>query len=234
MKKFRFRSFLAGVLVTLMAVFVVIPAVAAYAKKTIDIYTGVNIYVDDKLIQPKDEQGNPVEPFIYDGTTYLPIRAISTALGKPIAWEGKTQSVYVGKHESTEPAVMLVDLDYYSGTSLVRTAASDQDNMGDTHYNCIVDYLWERSYQLNGQYTKLTGTLYQRYENRSRDVAKGTHFEIYGDGKLLFSESFSQATTGYHAKLIDVDLTGVMELRIVSRPGWFNEGLAFGDCGLYT
>lgn len=58
-------------------------------------YTGITINIDNTIINPKDVNGNIVEPFIIDGTTYLPVRAISEALGKNVTWNGETYSVYI-------------------------------------------------------------------------------------------------------------------------------------------
>ncbi len=41
-------------------------------KRTITVYSGVDIYVDDARLDARDANGNPVEVFIYNGTTYLP------------------------------------------------------------------------------------------------------------------------------------------------------------------
>jgi len=61
------------------------------------LYSNINIYVDGVAVKPKDTIGNAVEPFIYNGTTYLPVRAVGSAFGKTVDWDGATQSVYVGK-----------------------------------------------------------------------------------------------------------------------------------------
>ncbi|NLD49657.1 MAG: cell wall-binding protein, partial [Clostridiaceae bacterium] len=50
------------------------------------VYDNIKIYVDGILIHPRDGNGNSVEPFIYNGTTYLPVRAVSEALGKKVTW----------------------------------------------------------------------------------------------------------------------------------------------------
>ena len=60
-------------------------------------YNGIKIYVDGDKITPKDGNGKIVDPFIYDGTTYLPVRAVSEALGKQVAWDDKSNSVYIGQ-----------------------------------------------------------------------------------------------------------------------------------------
>ena len=40
-------------------------------------YNNIKIYINGAEIVPKDANGNTVEPFTMDGTTYLPVRAIS-------------------------------------------------------------------------------------------------------------------------------------------------------------
>ena len=67
------------------------------------MYSDVKIYIDEKKIDPKDANGNTVEPFICDGTTYLPVRAVGEAFGKVVAWDGSTNSVYVGLSPDDSP-----------------------------------------------------------------------------------------------------------------------------------
>lgn len=56
-------------------------------------YRGISIVVNDTKIVPQDANGNPVEPFIMDGTTFLPVRAIAGALGLYVDWDGATNTV---------------------------------------------------------------------------------------------------------------------------------------------
>lgn len=220
--------FISGVLTALLVMSLASPAVAALAGKMIQVYTGVNVYVDDVLIQPKDANGNPVEVFVYNGTTYLPIRAIGNALGKTVQWDAKTSSAYVGKHSSDQPAVWLKDLDYYYGDGN-RWSIKDQmkDNLGNVHEKVItVEYgSGSRVYKLNGQYTMISGTLFQDYALRFMD-SEG-RLEIYGDGKLLYSATMAG---GRDPLDFTVDLTGVLELKVNYKGAY--TGLA--DCGLWT
>ena len=68
---------------------------AAYEKKVNINYRGIKIYLDGKEIVPCDGEGNTVEPFIMSssGTTYLPLRAISQALGLNVQWNGDANTV---------------------------------------------------------------------------------------------------------------------------------------------
>lgn len=240
MKKTRtVRTFLAGVLVTLLVVAMIPPALAA-AGKTITVYPGISVYIDDQKLEPKDANGKPVEVFTYNGTTYLPVRAIAEALGKNVQWDGKTQSVYLGQHgAASTPTVWLTQMDHFAGDETVRTADKDQDNTGVTRYNCFTKN-FDRTYLLNGQYSRLSGVLYQRYERRS-DSTSGpdSYLEIYGDGELLYSKTFEYGTTGIMPIPFDLDVSGVLRLQVKLRSysDWWGstnyDVLGLGDVGLW-
>lgn len=59
------------------------------------LYNDIQISVDGKTIIPTDANGKVVEPFVIDGTTYLPIYAISEALGCTITWNGATNTASI-------------------------------------------------------------------------------------------------------------------------------------------
>ncbi len=70
---------------------------ASNAARTIEVqYMDIKLVVDGVQVTPKDANGTVVEPFIYNGTTYLPVRAVGAALGKEVDWEGNTKTVYIG------------------------------------------------------------------------------------------------------------------------------------------
>lgn len=67
-------------------------------------YSGIQITLDGQKIEPKDANGTTVEPFIVDGTTYLPVRALSNALGLDVSWDQATQTVILkSKQQQTAP-----------------------------------------------------------------------------------------------------------------------------------
>ena len=55
----------------------------------------IKIVINGALTEPKDVNGKVVNPFLIDGTTYVPIRAITEALGKKIDWDGETKTIYI-------------------------------------------------------------------------------------------------------------------------------------------
>lgn len=95
-------GFIAGVIACTMLAFG-IPALADSVSKTAEIYyKDIKIYIDGSEVVPKDANGKVVEPFIMDGTTYLPVRAISSALGLQVEWDAATNSAKLCTEEYAE------------------------------------------------------------------------------------------------------------------------------------
>lgn len=87
------KSFIAGMLTMALLFGLVGSAYAAYQQQATLNYSGINIFMDGELVIPTDANGDVVEPFTIDGTTYLPVRAISNALGLDVSWDGKNNAV---------------------------------------------------------------------------------------------------------------------------------------------
>ena len=97
MLKEKIKSFILGAITATLLV-----SAFSVFSETIDktitaTYRDIKIYIEGILIEPKDANGNTVEPFIYGGTTYLPVRAISEAFGHDITWDGETSSIYINE-----------------------------------------------------------------------------------------------------------------------------------------
>ena len=76
---------------------VVVPSSASTTRKetaTLN-YRDIQISINGKHMQPYDGSGNVVEPFIVDGTTYLPVRAVSTMFGFDVSWDDNTSTVSI-------------------------------------------------------------------------------------------------------------------------------------------
>lgn len=229
-------SFLMGVLTTLLVVCLVTPAMAV-AMKTIQVFTGVKIYIDDKELIPKDPNGNQVDVFIYDGTTYLPVRAVSEAVGKAVQWDGATRSVYLGRHNSDTPAAYLNELDYFNQSVTWVTDQMTKDNLGIDHTHSIQSpnaSYGDITYKLNGMYSRLTGSFYLQYF--WRDYPYRATMIIYGDGRELWRGTVDPSTEPID---IDIDITGVLELKLEqpkeSDSGyWAGYAGALGDVALWS
>ena len=89
----KWRSFLSGCLVTLLAVGLIGTAAATVGRRTVEVdYNNIKVTLDGQQVALVDANGSPVEPFAINGTTYLPIRAVATALGLDISWDATTST----------------------------------------------------------------------------------------------------------------------------------------------
>ena len=62
---------------------------------------------DIKIIVDGKQLSTSAEPFIYNGTTYLPVRAVGEAVGKEVAWDNDTKTVTL----TTPPPTIEADRD---------------------------------------------------------------------------------------------------------------------------
>lgn len=72
-------------------------SIVAYASngsvtKTL-FYNNIKVTLNGKEVALKDANGNIVEPFIIDGTTYLPVRGVAGALNLDVDWDSATNTV---------------------------------------------------------------------------------------------------------------------------------------------
>lgn len=101
-------------------------AFAQSIEKTITaVYNNIKIIVNGEEITPTDANGNVVEPFIADGTTYLPVRALANALGQEVFWDGDTNSVYIGEMPEKEEAPETEAAEAYSVNNEILNKFSD-------------------------------------------------------------------------------------------------------------
>ena len=92
--KQKLQGIIAGTLIGSM--FTAGVAFAKSGTETLEVvYDNIKIVIDGRQCDPKDADGVSVEPFIYNGTTYLPARAVAEALGKNVSWDGEQSTVKI-------------------------------------------------------------------------------------------------------------------------------------------
>lgn len=115
-----------GLLTLLLTLALAGVAYATVGQKpaTLD-YTDIKISLNGTEIVPKDVNGNAVEPFAIEGTTYLPVRAVADALGLEVGWDQDTKTVILSTKSDSEDALpsdtLIMDSNgvqvYYRGIS---------------------------------------------------------------------------------------------------------------------
>ena len=79
----------------MMAVFVTSTAAATAYKRSITAEYGIKVEIDGQQTVLTDANGKTVEPFTYNGTTYVPIRAVAENLGCYVGYDASTQTAIV-------------------------------------------------------------------------------------------------------------------------------------------
>lgn len=195
----------AGIGIVLL-VSLMIPAYAA-AGKMIEVFTDVSIYINGIKLNPTDANGNPVETFIYNGTTYVPLRAVSEGLGENVQWDGATRSVYIGNTPGSTTYLMDVcppyETAYYKAP--VHFAMAGKEYYNGFYLSSGKGYAYINT---NGFFDNLSFTM-------GHVDGTGTHertVEIYLDGKLSYEYEVSG---DMYPQDISIPITGVMQVKIV-------------------
>lgn len=82
-------------IILMFALFLTTSYAANTYRKTIAVTSGVNVEFNNEAIDMTDANGKAVEAFIYNGTTYVPIRAVSNAFGADIGYDRNTQTISI-------------------------------------------------------------------------------------------------------------------------------------------
>ncbi len=225
-------------------------------------YNNIKIYIDGGEIVPKDANGNTVEPFTMNGTTYLPVRAISNAFGKDVEWDGATQSVYIGKRDQTKPDNYLDRIQYSdykekyvsSWMSVINGNINDYNEKiytngllfcsnydatigGVTDYDDKDDALIEVAYPLNSYYSSLKGkiVLPKSYEltTGSKDKCYTSATDVWFYGDNRLLYKATGVTNSMPFN-IDINIKGVNQLAIkIKTTSTGGHCIALTDLALY-
>lgn len=204
---YRIRDFLAGAIAMMLIVGLSLPVKAALTDKTINVRSGVSIYVDGVKLNPKDVNGNSVETFIYNGTTYVPARALSECLGKNVSYDGSTQSVYIGT--ASGDARYLLDVCPPYQTKNYKASATITMS-GKKYANGFI-FDWNNGFalfNLNGQYDFLSFDV--GHVDSSVSMRDAT-INIYLDGNLTDSIAVDAEDLVRH---VEIPLDGALQMKM--------------------
>lgn len=79
-----------------------------------------NIMIDGEALLCYDANGVLVEPFVYEGTTYVPVRAIATAFDTTVSWDQETKTVHLGEAGGTPELNEEINI-FYNGKEFICT-----------------------------------------------------------------------------------------------------------------
>jgi hypothetical protein len=208
----------------------ILSATVAYAQDS----SQIEIYYNDLKYMFDGVQKKPVvnQGFIHNGTTYVPLRFITEALGKEVSWDGDHDTIWIGKKQGETALLSGMDYARVDGAARNEYLTFDKWNAKDDHKHTYGSelkiagnvyshgmgiYLGAHSmgwgsvdYNLKGNYKQIYGYLgiddYYKNSNAQGIV------HIYGDGKELYTSPSLRG--GDEPLRIDVDISNVLKLRI--------------------
>ena len=226
------RGFIAGFITCALLCVLVMNVFAAPIEKVITAtYNSIKIVVDGKEIKPTDANGNTTEPFIYNGTTYLPVRAVANAFEKAVYWDGSAYTVYLGTMDGKleYPSLRLEDV-VSIGRELTKTKTpiDNYENIYDTAFYYTG---WSGYYHtlLNKKYSRFRMIAFIEKGDTTAGIAD---FRIELDGKIIYISPEIDKTTS--PIKIDIDITGGNEFKIICTDVKGNGPyIHFGNAGFY-
>ncbi len=217
----------------LLAMVFSLPALAKEAVEPIQaVYKNIKIVLDGVLLEPKDVKGNVVEPFIYNGTTYLPVRAIGQAFNKDVRWDGVNNTVYIGSEAGKAAKELTLYNRSYTecsdpnsitsyeedGTSYIRYHAKSAPFEQDPNHELYDIYAstWTRqayvTYPLNGLAKTFSGELYFD-DNTGRKTGESMLTIYNSNNEVIYTSPIIRDST--EPVKLNVDVDGETSIKLV-------------------
>lgn len=197
---------------------------AAFAKKTTETievqYSNIKVYKDNVLCELKDANGKTVEPFIYNGTTYMPVRGTASLADMQVTWDGESKSVYLWDDLSPEGTAFLEVCPPYDSKECVKYLASNGKSftMAGERYSDGLGFSWDGSalFNLNGNYSAIECTI---GHTSSEGYGKSVSFIV--DGKNVLTVELEAECL---PKTVLVPLDHGLQLKIVTDGSYIGIG----------
>ena len=164
-------AFISGIIIA-SVVFSMSGGIAASAiKKSVEaVYQNIIIELNGAKLELLNANGDTVEPFTVGGTTYIPVRAVSSALGLEVDWDATRNAVILtGKtaNESETPATK----DTVSTTTqpVVNPTVGDHGSQTTTQPQKTPEELYQERYEA---YMAEYNTISADYDTRISDLMR--------------------------------------------------------------
>jgi len=130
----------------------------------------IKFVVDGEQWTPRDQKGAKLTPISYEGSTYVPLRAVAEAVGAVVDWDDKTKTITVNSPDDSAShtiangtVIDIKDLELSGSLAYGKEASFTVDNSG------IFEALNKLSSRnslyipLNGEYKKVKGKAVSNY-----------------------------------------------------------------------
>lgn len=210
-------------LVTLIALLFTVIANATVGSRMAELaYNSIKIMLDGKEVSPTDANGNAIEPFVIEGTTYLPVRGIASALGLEVSWNSETATVELNTPGAFPGAAKVYEDDMVTIEFAGCTAEKPYSWMDTVYYHANFNIKNKTDAELTFQTDSLSfnGFSYNSFIGSDHVAPKSTGkvdfytetqlptsgiYKTSGQIKVIdFSKSVLDKGYSYEAKWVDV------------------------------
>lgn len=113
------KMFMAGFMVCLLLSVVIITAAEPLDLEAKAVLSNsIKLKLFGKDFTPKENDGTYIKPLVYNGKTYLPVRALADALGVAVEYDASTKTVWLGGRTQVTPVNEASMYEDYSRTIL--------------------------------------------------------------------------------------------------------------------
>lgn len=216
------KGFFMGVLSTVFAFCGVV--YASSITKNIEVtYDNIKVYKDNILCELKDSNGSVVEPFIYNGTTYMPVRGTADLAGMDVTWDGNTKSVYLWDESPAAETFLMDACPPYAGQAFT----DDFKMAGKLYSGFSLLRDGQALFNLNGKYTSLNMTVGP--VDGYCDISDKATVKIILDKKVV--KTFEIDVTDYPIQ-ISVPLNNALQMKIEYDSDYNTTMIGFGNITL--
>ena len=213
----RLKGFITGIIV---ATIITSAGFAASNGKMIEVFYGT--IKDIKINQVSKMSTGDLAPFVYKGSTFVPLRYISDNLGLPVKWDNQTKVIHIGEMPGENETYIGDGIDYMNYQEGMdwnyfaynyNSEKPMKDNIGNEYSNYCILRVGTRSWNYlefptNGQYKRFKANLALTDEYKN---TKGTlKFEIFADDKLVYEKTMQ---AGEMPENIDVAINSAIKVK---------------------
>jgi hypothetical protein len=185
LKRLQIKGFVTGVLVTVLLSGTMLVVAQTVTR---EITYGINVMLNGHIVQFDYDN----RPFVMDGRTFLPVRALAELIDLPVDFDPATNTAILGTRTAGPVRASLNTVAPFHDSSggEVRVANVNSVAMGGTSFQNAVRYTFSNRgnsrtafslHNLNGQYRMFTGHMGRVDGSLMRDAT----VRILGDGNVL-------------------------------------------------
>ena len=212
-------------IILMLSVFTTGALAATTYKKSIEVEYGITLDINGSTPALTDANGKTVQPFVYNGTTYVPIRAVAENMGASVGYFSDTDTAQIWQddkeamfaaHKIERACHQFADtLDVFSITlpSTLDTETIDTFTMLATLYyeeaTEAVDYVIENNNVLATDIVSISNELIKQYDAYTKAINAFKSYSITKskmDNDAFYTYARESDTHGINCKFAVNDL----------------------------